>query len=138
MNRNNLPYGDPRNVLHRISIGDGCHEWLGSVNHAGYGQFEMNKKRWIVHRWTYEYFVGPIPEGMDLDHLCRNRRCCRYDHLEPVTRKENLRRGVGHGSETHCPQGHPYDDENTAVYAGRRRCKTCNRERARRHYAESK
>lgn len=73
---------------------DGCWLWTGSTNGVGYGDFRARgKNHYYVHRWAYEEWAGPIPKGMDLDHLCRNRSCCNPAHLEPVTRRENLERG---------------------------------------------
>lgn len=89
-------------------------------------------KRFRAHRVIYEALVGPIPEGLTLDHLCRIKRCVNPDHLEPVTHAENVRRGNSgkyQASKTHCPQGHEYTPENTHI--GRRGkyimrgCRTC-------------
>jgi hypothetical protein len=89
-----------------------------------------------AHRAAYLMFVGPIPDGLDLDHLCRNRACCNPKHVEPVTRSDNLRRGlagmnvaVRQWSKTHCPRGHVYDAENTmTTKKGHRLCRTCRRD----------
>lgn len=71
---------------------------------------------------------GPIPEGLVIDHLCRDLLCVNPGHLEPVTQKENVRRGVGHGAETHCPQGHEYTEANTRVSKKNKRyCRACGR-----------
>jgi hypothetical protein len=94
-----------------------------------------------VHRVAYELLVGPIPEGLELDHLCRNTRCVNPEHLEPVTGRENLMRAVSswaakNAAKTHCPQGHPYDEENTKVKRdGGRACRACGREFMRRKRA---
>lgn len=108
-----------------------CWEWTGSKNPKGYGQFYPTQKPMVyAHRWGYEYFVGPIPEGMDLDHLCRNPSCVNPHHLEPVTRRENLMRGKtlsrANAERTHCPQGHPYDtdSEHRPTKHGRQ-CRVC-------------
>lgn len=91
------------------------------------------------HRWLYEQVSGePIAEGYEPDHLCRVRNCVNPAHLEPVTRRENVFRGIGNptvenAGKTHCPQGHPYDEANTyhRAYDHSRQCRACNRERAR-------
>lgn len=125
---------------------NGCIEWTGGLNGSGYGQFSdlrtSNRKEGKVyaHRWSYEYFIGPIPDGLHLDHLCRNRKCVNPTHLEPVTAKENILRGVGtsalHAVKTHCPAGHPYSGENLYIHPARgyRVCRACGRERARLRY----
>jgi hypothetical protein len=76
---------------------DGCWEWTSTRMSAGYGQMwdGTRGRTQGAHRLFYEAFIGPIPEGLELDHLCRNRACVRPDHLEPVTRRENLLRGAG-------------------------------------------
>ena len=116
----------------KVSVGDGCWEWTGSKSH-GYGQFWDGDRPVRAHRWAWEQEHGPVPGGLDLDHLCRNPGCVRPDHLEPVTRQENLLRGVSaQRAKTHCPAGHLYDDENTMLSSsGHRKCRTCNRETAR-------
>lgn len=86
---------------HRSDLGP-CWLWLGITTPGGYGQIRRGGRTWVTHRWVYELLIGPIPAGLDLDHLCRVRRCVRPSHLEPVTRGENLRRGyaarrAGHG-----------------------------------------
>jgi len=114
--------------------GTHCWNWIASTIRAGYGQFKTNDRISMhrAHKWAYEQLVGPVPDGMELDHLCRRRSCVRPIHLETVTHLENVRRGRGNGSQTHCPQGHPYSLENTYVNkSGRtyRRCKICIRKR---------
>lgn len=125
-----------------------CWLWTGSVSGGdnrgdGYGRFLVDGRFVAVHRWAYEQWVGPVPDGRELDHLCRVRRCCNPAHLEPVTRRENLVRGntvvARQLARTHCAQGHPLDAENTYDYGdGKRRCRKCSirwaresRERAR-------
>lgn len=91
----------------RLIIDEPCWEWAGTIN-FGYGIVRHESKNCRVHILMYEMFVGSVPEGMQLDHLCRNRKCCRPDHLEPVTSKENVRRGLlalaAPGKP--CSQGH--------------------------------
>jgi hypothetical protein len=90
-----------------------------------------------AHRVMYEHLVGPIPDGMQLDHLCRNRMCVNPDHLEPVTARENTRRATA--LITACPSGHAYDDQNTALTPeGRRYCRECKRIKALARYHASR
>lgn len=113
---------------------DGCILWAGGKTLGGYGMFTVVGSRTkhvkvMAHRWAYEQQVGPIPAGYDIDHLCRTRACVNPDHLEPVTRQENIRRACA--VKTHCPAGHEYTEENTYIRPGtcHRRCRTCSRER---------
>lgn len=108
-----------------------CWEWQGMKNTKNYGQFWINGRRPMAHRLSYELHKGKIPEGLQVDHLCRNPPCVNPDHLETVTHLENMKRGdifQNHpfSKITHCPQGHEYSQENTRIYRGRRYCRTCN------------
>lgn len=115
-----------------------CWYWTNKPHPDGYGQFKVDGKVVRAHRWAYENLVGPIPDGLVLDHLCCNTICVNPDHLEPVTSEENTRRGQlwrVNGQKTHCPQGHPYSGDNLYVKPdGRRVCRTCknDQQRARR------
>lgn len=81
-------------IIDRILVGDGCWVWPGAKNSQGYGRIGAGGRTWAyTHRVVYEALVGPIPDGLDLDHLCRNPSCCNPAHLEPVTRTENSLRG---------------------------------------------
>lgn len=123
----------------RFDASTGCIVWTGGKSGNGYGQLTKLGRTWMAHRLAYELLRGTVPRGLDLDHLCRNRACVRPDHLEPVTRSENIKRGAGPRlsaerqlSKTHCPQGHPYDDENTYRFPdGRRGCRKCGAESSR-------
>lgn len=118
-----------------VNPASGCWEWTGARKGNGYGNFSAGGvgSTVIAHRWSYEHFVGPIPEGLQIDHLCRNRRCVNPDHLEAVTCRTNLLRGetqtARRAAVTHCPQGHPYDAENTYIRpGGGRDCMECRRQ----------
>lgn len=124
----------------KIALTDsGCIEWIAGLYRNGYGHFHTTqtpteKARDVyAHRWSYEHHVGPIPEGLSIDHLCRNRRCINPEHLEPVTHRENTLRGVGfaavNAAKTHCVQGHRYSPTNTYTDPlGYRHCRTCRRQ----------
>lgn len=133
----------------KIEESDGCWLWRAAINRGGYGVFwEREYKRTVIaHRFAFQYLIGPVPPGLDLDHLCRVRNCVNPAHLEPVTRRVNLSRGIGDRlrserakAQTHCLRGHLFDEENTAYKSdGARRCRTCHRqsETARRQKARA-
>lgn len=123
-----------------------CWQWTGATNRGGYGYINVKQEdgSWrprTAHRAAYQALIAPIPDGLELDHLCRVRSCCNPWHLEPVTKTINVRRGLApkvvsgkwQKARTECPQGHPYDQVNTARRNGRRHCRACDRERARRN-----
>lgn len=124
----------------------GCWIWMGALSAKGYARTSINGAKKSVHRSTYELLIGAIPAGLQLDHLCRIRCCCNPAHLEPVTGKENVRRGCLAEvqrerllSKTHCVNGHPYNDVNLYIRRdGRRQCRTCNVEKQRMRRAVSK
>ena len=114
--------------------GNGCWLWTGSLNLGGYGLFKRPspERVGVAHRYAYEVLVGPIPEGLNLDHLCRVRNCVNPRHVEPVTQRENIMRGESivarAAAATHCPSGHPYAGDNVYVnQQGYRYCRACRR-----------
>lgn len=115
-----------------VNSDTGCWEWTASRKPEGYGQCTVRRKLRYAHRYVYETLVGPIPEGYQLDHLCRIRHCVNPEHLEPVTPQVNTLRGESLLAEqarrTHCPQGHEYTPENTYTSStNHRQCRTCVR-----------
>ncbi len=121
----------------KVKFTGGCWEWFGATNDRGYGQIQsgppMNKVLY-AHRLSYTMFNCSIPEGWNVDHLCRNTSCVRPEHLECVTFRENVLRGVGPTAErarqTHCVRGHELSGENLYVRReGWRQCKACKRMR---------
>jgi len=107
----------------------GCWLWAIAFNRGGYGRATQHGRAASAHRAVYEAFVGPIPPGLQIDHLCRNRLCVNPAHLEPVSAKENIRRrgltgmGARHAAKTTCPRGHLYDKFRSS---GARACNTCD------------
>lgn len=118
---------------HRPDLGR-CHTWTGRVDRLGYGRTTHDNKEVGAHQVAYMLAYGPIPEGLEPDHLCRNRRCVNAAHMEAVTHRVNTLRGDSPSArcarQTHCVHGHPFDDENTRRRSsGRRDCRACERER---------
>jgi len=118
---------------------DHCWEWTGAKIPGGYASLAVPGTSQVgAHRVAYELCIGPIPGGLHLDHLCRNRGCVNPKHLEPVTSRENILRGQSPGAlnarKTHCKQGHEFTAENTYVIQGGRRCRACNRAQAKADY----
>lgn len=119
---------------------DECWLWTGATAGrpgARYGRIYAgerteagNPRGAQAHRVAYELFVGPIPKGLEIDHLCRTTLCVNPAHLEPVTYKENQRRGnspmANQARQTHCKRGHALDETNTYVWHNLRRCRRCN------------
>lgn len=135
---------NPRKPFDDFWIGEpnsGCWLWVGFVHPKhGYGSYRADGGTRLAHRVSYERVNGPIPDGKDLDHLCRVRSCVNPDHLEPVTRRENLKRSpIWSGNQTHCVNGHEFTEENTHRHEGhRRRCRECHKLVERRRRAERK
>jgi hypothetical protein len=142
-------HGDPEKLLYRPSINErfqasvrcdpnGCWTWIGTIARTGYGTFSAHSKTHVAHRWTYERLIGPIPAGFHLDHLCRNRACVNPQHLDIVTPRENVMRGMSPSAvirrQAICKRGHELVGENIYVPPKKpqhRQCRTCRAERAR-------
>lgn len=115
---------------------DGCWHWTAAVSRrksGNYGKVYCDGKVQYAHRALYELLVGPIPDGLQLDHLCRNPLCVNPSHLEPVTQRENVLRGTSMGAVAArtgcCMAGHPYEPGSYTVWRGGRFCKACARRR---------
>ena len=109
--------------------GDGCWIFTGSKRQRGYGAICLNGKSVSAHRLAYELEKGPVPTGLEIDHLCRTHACVRVSHLEAVTHRVNARRGMAgahYAAKTRCPKGHEYAGTNLYLYKdGRRACRLC-------------
>ena len=136
-----MPYREKRETrlrkfMDKVSVNEatGCMEWTGSMLPNGYGQVGWRNRLWVAHRAFWVFMGNPDPTGFDLDHKCRNRKCINPDHLEIVTRSENLRRGfLARG----CKNGHAYTEDGFSVVrrsdgTEELRCKICHRERNKR------
>jgi len=130
----------------KVEVTDTCWLWRGTLDTKGYGRFKTHigagSPKQAAHRWLYKQVVGPVADELDMDHLCKVHNCVNPDHLEPVTRAENIRRGntgIHNRIKTHCPAGHEYSPENTWLHKqGYRVCRTCGIERMRKSYAARK
>ena len=137
-----LSAGTDQRFWAQVKKTDTCWLWTSSLTTCGYGTFWTGSRRSAAHRWAYERFIGPIPEGMELDHLCRVRHCVNPAHVEPVTHAENMRRSGPFSPKaalTHCKNGHEFTPENTypreGGRSGRRACRACNRQAQRAYRA---
>ncbi len=114
---------------------DECWQWLASTNEQGYGQIKadygLGNKKYYAHRVAFEKAKGPVPEGLVVDHICKNPGCVNSAHLRAVTKLENTMIGNGfyavNGRKTHCDRGHLFSPENTVIRSdgGKRRCRIC-------------
>lgn len=143
-------------ILQRVRVAEesGCWEWIGTLNADGYGKVVVGYKdeprqpiKSFAHRVAFQAWRGPITQGLELDHLCRNRKCCNPEHLELVTRKENVRRGdlprfmkEKAANQTHCYKGHELSGDNSVLQGPDKKnrvCRTCRAQRQRERYYKS-
>lgn len=120
----------------RVDKSADCWVWTGARQPRGYGTFTYSGKgRVLAHVWAWRALHGPVPDGLELDHHCRNHSCVRPDHLEPVTHRVNILRGTSPAAlnavKTHCVNGHEFNESNTGIRKGTewRYCKQCRRDR---------
>ena len=135
---------DEQRFWYKVEKTNYCWNWKLSLDKDGYGRIKVNRKKIGAHRFSYELIKGEIPEGLQLDHICKNKACVNPDHLEAVTCDENIKRAENqvttiNSRKTHCPKGHPYSGDNLFfVKSGHRGCKTCHRQKALLYYHKIK
>lgn len=129
--------------LAKVEKTETCWLWTAWIERNGYGRFWLDGRQHGAHRVAYELYVGPIPAGFEIDHLCRVKHCVNPGHLEAVTAAENVRRMAVVRTPYQslmgaCRNGHPYDRENTIVTPSGRACATCKRDASRAHYERNR
>lgn len=120
-------HGNKPTLADRIEVVGDCWLWQGTISQKGYAALWWDGKMRVAHRVIWEGLVGPIPEGLTLDHLCRVHNCVNPDHLEPVTNAENTRRGW-RKNRWQCRNGHELTPENVYIWRGARICRTCSKQ----------
>lgn len=144
--RNGVPFvglTDEERFVALVRVTATCWFWLGSTNRSGHGQFSVGGKMVKAHRWAYEFFVGPIPDGLVIHHLCGNESCVNPDHLKPITARENTLLGNGapakYARATSCRNGHPYTEATMFIdYEGYRKCRLCEQITSERHTEQAR
>lgn len=121
----------------RTGVNGECWQWVGAIQSSGYGSLVIDGRHYLAHRYTYEVLAEPIPDGLQIDHLCQNKRCCNPAHLEPVTAKENNARKF-ESQKLRCVHGHPLVGENLRIKTlpngqKRRVCRVCVIDICRKH-----
>lgn len=138
---------DPYWFWIKVNKTKSCWEWGGAKNNTGYGTVNWDEKSVTAHVLGYKLQGHKIPKGLSLDHLCRNRACVRADHLEPVTHRENILRGISpsalHAKKTHCQKGHPFSGKNLSIRLKEngtkmRQCRTCRGWKGKSSYVKRK
>lgn len=122
----------PEKVRERLVVAeDGCWHWTAALDRDGYGRFWDGTRKCVAHRITWELLVGPIPQGLVIDHLCRVRKCVNPEHLEPVKSSVNILRGEGpaarHARQSACKRGHDFTPENIEPHGPDGKARKCRR-----------
>ena len=121
-----------RRFRQKVKKTKGCWNWLAASDNHGYGRFDFLGKYAMAHRASYVLFVGDIPEGLTIDHICRHRGCVNPNHLRPMTLRDNILCGENiaaiNARKTHCKHGHPFSGENLLIRKNRTRvCRICHK-----------